>query len=401
MSRPDAGVARHGQVSDPVRAAPAASLVARKRDPRLDVMRGLALLMIFADHIPRNALSLVTMHNFGFCDAAELFVLIAGMSSMIAYGKLFERSGALGGLSRIARRLARIYVFQIGLLLVTLAIVYAWTTWFGMPSLIVYPFFEDPFPALLHGLALHAVPTYLDILPLYVALFAIFPLVYAGLRLSPFLTLVASAALWAAANLVPVLNVPNWMTGGHWFFNPVAWQFLFTIGAALAMLAADYGGQLPRLRWLQALCAAYLVFAFFQSVPWTDWHLPALNPLSIPPPDKTSLAPLRLVNILAVAYLALSSVRFRAVAASRFFQPVDLCGRHSLEVFATGCIAALFGRLVFRTFGNGPALQILVNGIGLLAMWSVAALFEAHKAATQRRRPAAALGGPHVPVRDA
>ncbi|HEU5276918.1 MAG TPA: OpgC domain-containing protein [Xanthobacteraceae bacterium] len=396
MSRHDAGASHPGQVSHPRVVPPIGSGIELKRDPRLDVMRGLALLMIFVDHIPRNLLSLVTMHNFGFCDAAELFVLIAGMSSMIAYGRLFQRRGAMGGLSRIARRLARIYAFQIGLLLITLAVVYLWTTHFGMPSLIVRPFFDDPFSGVLHGLALHAVPTYLDILPLYIALFAVFPLVYAGLRLSPSLTLAGSGALWVAANMLPVLNVPNWMNGGHWFFNPAAWQFLFTIGAALVVLADRYGGQLPRLSWLQWLCAAYLVFAFFQSVPWTEWQLPPLNPLSIPPPDKTTLAPLRLVNILAVAYLALSSDGFRVMAAWRVFRPIDLCGRHSLEVFATGCVAALFGRLAFRTFGAGPALQILVNAVGFAAMWSVAAYFEARKAAAaSRRRPTAEFSGSH------
>jgi hypothetical protein len=41
-----------------------------KRDPRIDVLRGLALLMIFVDHIPGNVLSLITLRNFGFSDAA-------------------------------------------------------------------------------------------------------------------------------------------------------------------------------------------------------------------------------------------------------------------------------------------------------------------------------------------
>jgi hypothetical protein len=47
-----------------------ASVVASKRDPRIDVLRGIALLMIFVDHIPANTLGLVTLHNFGFSDAA-------------------------------------------------------------------------------------------------------------------------------------------------------------------------------------------------------------------------------------------------------------------------------------------------------------------------------------------
>jgi hypothetical protein len=105
-----------------------ASAIVSKRDPRIDVLRGIALLMIFVDHIPDNTLSLVTLRNFGFSDAAEVFVLLAGMSSMLAYGRVFQREGALGGLRRIIWRCARIYLFQIGLLLTTLAVVLLWTT---------------------------------------------------------------------------------------------------------------------------------------------------------------------------------------------------------------------------------------------------------------------------------
>lgn len=397
MNRHEAGTSGFAGTVHPPGAAGTAALPKPGRDVRLDLMRGLALLMIFVDHIPHNVLSLFTLHNFGFCDAAELFVLIAGMSSMMAYGKVFQRDGTVGGLSRIARRLARLYVFQIGLLLSTLVVVYLWTTHYNLPSRIVRPFFDDPFAGILHGLALHAVPTYLDILPLYIALFAIFPLIYAGLRLSPAFTLAASAALWGAANLLPGLNVPNWM-GEHWYFNPAAWQFLFTIGAALAMLSAAYGGHLPRLKWLSWLCAAYLVFAFVQSAPWSDWNLPSLAPLAMAPPDKSNLALPRLLNILAIVYLALSSVTFRTIAGWRLFRPVDLCGRHSLEVFAIGCIAALFGRLSFRTFGAGPLLQVFVNAVGFIAMWSVAAYLESRKAgAAARERQAAAVPGrpPH------
>src|SRR5476651_1263924 len=101
---------------------------ASKRDPRVDVFRGLALLMIFVDHIPNNALSLVTIRNFGFSDAAEIFVLLAGFSSMTAYGGVFERDGAGSGLRRIFLRLTRLYLVQVGLLFITLGVVLIWTT---------------------------------------------------------------------------------------------------------------------------------------------------------------------------------------------------------------------------------------------------------------------------------
>jgi hypothetical protein len=130
---------------------PAPSAIS-KRDPRIDVLRGLALLMIFVDHIPANVLGLATMHNFGFCDAAEAFVLLAGMSSMLAYGRAFERGGALSGLRRIVRRWGRLYVFQLGLLATTLVVVLLWTRHFNLQPLIVAPILNDPFSGILRGL---------------------------------------------------------------------------------------------------------------------------------------------------------------------------------------------------------------------------------------------------------
>jgi hypothetical protein len=353
-----------------------ASAVTPERDPRIDVLRGMALLMIFVDHIPGNVLSLATLHNFGFSDAAEVFVLLAGMSSMLAYGKVFERNGALDGLRRIILRSTRIYLFQIGLLLTTLVVVLLWTTYYNLQPIHVAPILNAPVSGLIHGLTLRAVPSYLDILPLYLVLFAAFPLVYVGLRLNPWLALGLSAILWLVANLDPNLNLPNWIDGGRWFFNPLAWQFLFTIGAAFALLAAAHSGSLPRATWAVWLCAAYLGFAFLESAPWADWHLPDLRPLSWAPPDKTQLPVLRVLDILALAYLLLSSVWLRSFAGWRIFRPLEVCGRHSLEVFAVGCIVALFGRLLFRTYGAGLETQIAINVIGVAMMCLVGVCLE-------------------------
>jgi hypothetical protein len=357
---------------------------ASSRDPRVDVLRGLALLMIFIDHIPDNMLSLATMHNFGFSDAAEVFVLLAGFSSMLAYGRIFERDGARSGLHRIVLRLGRIYLFQVGLLLATLGIVLIWTTHYHLQPTIVAPILNAPIAGLAHALTLHAVPGYLDILPLYIVLLAAFPLVYAGLHRKPWLTLGVSAAVWLAANLDGNLNLPNWIDGGSWYFDPFAWQFLFAIGAGLAMVSAAHDGALPRVTWLAWLCAIYLVFAFFESAPWAAWHLPSLQPLAMPSPDKTHLGALRLLNMLALTYLLLSSARMRAIASSRWVQLLDACGRHSLEVFATGCILALFGRLLFRTGGAGVEMQIAVNTVGVVAICLVGLWLERKRLAHQR-----------------
>lgn len=364
------------------------------RDPRIDVLRGLALLMIFVDHIPADLLNRATLHNFGFCDAAEVFVFLAGFSSMLAYGKAFEREGVLRGLARIAGRCFRIYLFQIGLLAATFGIALVWTSVYHFSPAIVARVLGAPLSAIAHGLTLQALPKYVDILPLYVLLLAGFPLIYFGLRRHAWLTLAASAALWGVANLDHDLNMTNWVDGRGWFFDPFAWQLLFTIGALMAQGLARRGGSLPRSRWLVGLCLAYLIGAALQATPWADCPLPNLQLFAMAPTDKSYLGWPRILDILALVYLCFSSDRLIAITRHRLLRPMQLYGRHSLEVFSVGCILALFGRLAFRVDGAGPAMQLLVNVVGIGAMWGVAAWLEHGR---QQRRG----GGADVPARPA
>jgi hypothetical protein len=235
---------------------------ASQRDPRIDVMRGLALLMIFVDHMPADWLNRATIHNFGFCDAAEVFVILAGMSSMLAYGKIFKRDGAKAALRKITVRCVRIYLFQIGLLLTTLGVVPIWSHLYHLTPKPIAPILDAPVEGLEHGLTLRALPKYLDILPLYVALLAVFPLIYFAIRRNELLALGGSALVWFAANLIPSLDLPNWISGQGWYFDPFAWQFLFTIGALLAS-----GNGLRAYKVVRWSALAFLVFACRESVP--------------------------------------------------------------------------------------------------------------------------------------
>jgi hypothetical protein len=352
----------------------------KPRDARVDVLRGFALLMIFVDHIPRNGPALLTLHNFGFSDAAEIFVLLAGYSSMIAYGGLFRRAGTRTTLARIARRCLRIYLFHAGLLLATLVIVRIWMDLTGLtPRFGVAPLLQmGLLPGLLRGLALNALPNYLDILPLYILLLALFPLVYVGIQRGIWGVLALSGTLWLAANVDHQLNLPNAAAvDDGWYFNPFAWQFLFVIGAALAVAVHAGNGLLPRRGWAAAAAWAYLAFALLQGGSWTDWGLPDLRPLAIDVPDKSHVGPLRLLDILALAYLTFSAPAVQRFSRWRSLRLIDACGRHSLEIFAAGCLAALIGRILYRTFDATWPLQVVVNLGGLASMLVLASVLDA------------------------
>src|ERR1700722_1349117 len=147
------------------------------RDSRVDVLRGLALVMIFIDHVPGNLLSLLTMRNFGFADAAELFVLLAGFASMVAYGGSFDRDGLVVGLRRVLLRCLRLYLFQVLLLVAVVIVVTTWLRQFGVEPESGAPFVHSGLIGLQRALTLRALPASLNILPLYIALLAAFPLI--------------------------------------------------------------------------------------------------------------------------------------------------------------------------------------------------------------------------------
>ena len=46
----------------------------------VDFWRGVALVMIFINHVPGNVFSYYTLRNYAISDAAELFVFLAGWS---------------------------------------------------------------------------------------------------------------------------------------------------------------------------------------------------------------------------------------------------------------------------------------------------------------------------------
>ena len=240
---------------------------------------------------------------------------------------------------------------------------------------------------------LRAQPASLNILPLYIVLLAFFPVAYAGIRYIPWLTVAVSAAVWCAANLDHDLNLVNWLDGQGWFFNPFAWQFLFTIGVLGAVVLRANGGEVPRVRLVTIASWAYLACALVLAAPWAAWGISDLRVVAFDPPDKTDLSPLRLLDILALVYLALSSPTLRRVAAQRWATLLLACGKHSLEVFSFATLIALVFRLLFRTYGASLQLQVLVNLVGIGGMLALARALEHRGAgATPRATLAVTVG---------
>src|SRR5262245_24673793 len=98
-----------------------APVATRGRDLRLDLFRGLALWLIFLDHIPSNLVAWITIRNYGFSDATELFVFVSGYTAAFVYGKEMRERGFVVSGARILKRAWQIYVAHVFLFAIYLA----------------------------------------------------------------------------------------------------------------------------------------------------------------------------------------------------------------------------------------------------------------------------------------
>jgi hypothetical protein len=183
-----------------------------------------------------------------------------------------------------------------------------------------------------------------NILPLYIALLLVTPLLLALARRDDRLMLAASAGIYLAARAFS-LNLPTWPVEGTWFFNPIAWQLIFAIGI-FAGRRLKRGGIAYDAR-LFAACLAVVAIA---AVMRTDafgyasglWQ----NVRDVLDCGKTDLGFARLVHFLALAYVVYHSGLTGLMRRTRAFLPLCLIGRYSLPVFATGTVLSAMGELV-------------------------------------------------------
>ncbi len=362
------------------------------RDLRLDFFRGLSLFFIFIDHIPNNFLGWFTLHSIAFSDAAEVFIFISGYTAALVYGRSLRQHGALLASAQIYRRVWQLYVAHVFLFMIFIAeISYAVLAVHNpmyTEELRVGDFLQEPHIAIIKALMLQFQPAFLDILPLYIVLLGVFPLVLLALERGPLWALLPSAALYALV-LRHGWSLPAYPATNVWFFNPLAWQFLFVIGASAGHARVSGNWPFPRGPWLSPLAVALTGFLVIVNLSWLIHGLwdpfPALlaKPLLHYTIDKTNLAPLRIVNFLA---LALATVHFvrpdSAFLRWRAAYPVILCGQHSLYIFCLGIVLAFCGHFVLTEFYAALPMQILVNLVGFALMIGTAALLAWYKAAS-------------------
>ncbi len=366
----------------------AVSLPPKERDLRLDFFRGLALWLIFLNHIPSNFVGWFTTRNFGFSDAAEMFVYISGYPAAFVYGRVMIERGPTVASMRILKRVWQIYVAFVFLFVIYLAQISWVAARFENPLYIeemnLMHFLQRPEIVIVEALLLRFLPANVDVLPLYIVLMAFFPLILWMLLRAPNLTLGLSFLFWLAA-YTQSWNLPGYPQDKVWFFSPYAWQFLFVIGAWCGIGCVHQIDGILRSTAFLIVAGLYLALAgglqlvtnlsviFSLNLRWPDWLL-------IFPLDKTHLSPLRLIH-----FLMLTAIVVRFVPANARFlrdtwaRPLIICGEHSLEIFCLGVFLSFTAHILMIEVSSRIPFQVFVSLGGILTMIALAGIMTWYK----------------------
>jgi hypothetical protein len=354
-------------------------LTTRTRDLRVDLVRGIAIWFLFADHIPHNAVNLLTLRNFGFSGATDLFVFIGGYAAARLYGQMAEERGFVVTATRILKRVGQLYAAYVVLFVIYVDIIGQVAAQYAVPDIIdeynVTGIVDHPVRVLAHGLMLQAKPLNLDTLQLVIPLMAAFPLILAPMLRWPKLTLAASVALYFTVRQFDLYlgSFPD----GRWYFNPFSWQLLFVLGAWFAVDGGRHLRALQEFAPLRMLALAWLVFALLITTAGKMPQLASLVPDALltpfTPNDKENLAAWRVLHLLALAFLFTWHVpRDWPGLRAKILQSVIKCGDEWLACFCAGVFLSLAGHLVLIMGPNSLLLQVLVSAAGAALMTLIA-----------------------------
>jgi hypothetical protein len=352
-----------------------AALAANGRDPRLDLFLGIANWFIFLDHMPRNSVNLITLRNYGFSGAADIFIFVSGFTAAVVFGTMMLERGFVVGATRLFKRAWQLYIAYVILFVIYIVAIGDVATRYAAPDLIyefnVSGLVDHPIRTLAHGLFLQSKPLNLDLLQLYIILMATFPPVLWLMLRKPDLTMAGSIMLYLAARQFE-WSLPSF-PDGNLYFNPFCWQLLFVFGAWIAVGAAEQYRRLLDAPLLLYLGAAYLCFALVMTMAgrfpefggmFPGWLFDAFNPN-----DKANLAPYRVLHFIVLAFFVtrLLPKQWHGLQWPAF-QPVMRCGQQSVAVFCLGVFLSFFGHFTLMLSSGSLLVQILVSVAGIAVM---------------------------------
>lgn len=347
--------------------------------PRLpnavDFWRGFALVSIFINHVPGLFYDKFTHRAVSISDSAELFVFLAGWSLRYVIGSSERPVPMSHIIFRLGGRAVTLYAAHMMIVMIAIAILATASRLLENPLLLEWHNAAAVFyrPVDTHiGIALlsHQLG-YFDILPLYVALMLVAPLIAVVDRVAPTLLLPLSFGLYIASLSIP-LTLPAWPVDGQWFFNPLTWQFVFVLGL-LCSRDTGVGGWARRniavIRWV-SLPIVILGIIFVRT--GGNW----IDPTTVPNPKllfingKTFATPIRVIQFLALVAVMSIVYPYIARAIPLIVKYLAMLGRNSLQVFCAASISSLVCQILRYALPDGIVLDtiLLIGAVALMGL---------------------------------
>ena len=400
------------------------------RDPRLDFFRGIGMFIIFMAHLPGNFFTLYIPARFGWSDATEIFVFCSGMASAIAFGAIFEKSGWWMGAARIVHRMWQVYWAHIGLFFVILTLVIAQTwasqsgalcffegsrlcgspetgpAWNYIGRLNIIHLFKETggSPAEANFFALMTltwVPNLFDILPMYIVILGMIPIVMGLAKINKYLAMGFVIFVWILARdwlaqwfgFEHGIGLPAepW-SDRQWFFNPFGWQLVFFTGFALMI------GWLPKPPVWKPLIIFAIIYLLI-TIPYAFWGIhndEAFQPSKYGPKidfawanikeireaikpwrGKPDVGILRYIHFLCLAYLFWilagengKNLQFKSSIGQWFVRVIHKVGQQSLATFMGGLVIGRFCGFVLDTINRNQGAELFGRGADLAWWWN-------------------------------
>jgi hypothetical protein len=338
------------------------------RDLRIDSLRGLALCLITLAHLDFASLQWV-WDSLGHSSFAELFVFMSGLVSGVVYWKMLCRSSEREVWKKASARARLIYFTYLGLVVyiaIYIRVVQSLGIQFSPWG--CRPLIEDPAVAFALAPLLIYQPGFANILPMYCVFMLLVPIVLPQIRRGrDWLVLLLSLGLWIAAQ-EGAFRVLFWPFVERFdippiYFDLFAWQILFVFGlwfgARLTEGRPVRLPQSPAFAWA-LIPPVLLSFAIRHEI----FFDASVAEAAVKMTPRHDLAPLRLLNFAALAYLAARLAVWRPAWFE--WRWLAYLGQHSLQVF-TFSVAAVYFAQLFGRDADVPG-QLVTTALALASL---------------------------------
>ena len=333
-----------------------------KRFIELDILRGFLLLMMVVNHSP-SSLRIFTDQPVGFFSTAEGFVFVSALLAGILFERRSEKLGFGAASAATLSRAFRIYRAH----LVTLFFAFAGggVLLAALPGMqhLLNDYFKNPWAAIPASLALAFQPPLMDILPMYIIFSLLTPCAFwAGERWGWKRVLFLSIGIWMISQfrvrdmLLATAKDFSFLDVGP--FDLLSWQLIW-IGGLFFGKSVQEQKPLFRLSLRAEICLLILAIGFLGF----RWYTIAMQ---IDPSkqfwflDKWHLGPLRLLNFVAVTWIA-SKFLPRLQRLEIPLHPLAAVGRNMLPIFSCQiCLSLVFAAAIDPSKGHRSIVSLLV-----------------------------------------